>query len=156
MSKELEEFYALVNGIVDDCCEMIGEPITATIKQEAYERLMRTERMQTIENGLKRLEALDNSKPNEALECLEKLELLTCDFEWYKDNIDTIKQALIQAEKDKRFRDIIVNKNVDIWLLKSCLTVEQYNYSITKIDSCDVFNLTEEEFNFLKEMSNNE
>ncbi len=51
--------------------------------------------LQIVKKGLERLEAIKNSNPSDAMKCLEKLELLTCDFEWYKDNINTIKQALI-------------------------------------------------------------
>ena len=105
----------------------------------------------TIENGLQRLESIDNSNPNEALECLEKLELLTCDFEWYKDNINTIKQALLKAQEQEKVLKIIKEKNVNTLLLELAENLEEYNERIVPNGK-----LTEEEFDLLKRHFKNE
>lgn len=55
-----------------------------------------------IEEALERLEAFDNANPSEALECLEIMYDLYCAGYGINDErFKTIKQALIQAEKDK-------------------------------------------------------
>ena len=55
---------------------------------------------------------------------------------------------------DKRIRaiDIVFKKYVDVWYLRVCYTVEQYNLHIRSMDNSDVFELTKEEFDLLKEM----
>ena len=63
----------------------------------AYNGITKNEMFNTIKQAL--LSKQISVENSEAMKCLEKLELLTCDFEWYKDNINTIKQALIQAER---------------------------------------------------------
>ena len=53
----------------------------------------------TVEEALKRLEAIDNAEPSEALKCLENL----CDeFPILKKDYKIIKQALLQYEQDKK------------------------------------------------------
>lgn len=69
---------------------------------------------------------------------------------------DVVKEWGEIIEKELKALEIIKEKNVDIWILKSCLTLEQYNYSITKMDNCNVFNLVQEEFDLLKEVLCNE
>lgn len=76
--------------------------------QDSFEKAQKY--FDIIEEALKRLESIDNANSSEALECLEKLELLTCDFEWYKDNINTIKQALIKAEKEHKALDLLMQE----------------------------------------------
>lgn len=100
-----------------------------------------------IAKELDRLEQIDNANPSEALECLEKLELLTCDFEWYKDNINTIKQALIKSQEQEKVLKIIKKKNVMIYALKVSKTVDDYNDLVSTDEQ-----LTQEEFDLIKEV----
>ena len=81
------------------------------------------------------------------MECLEKLELLTCDFEWYKDNINTIKQALIKSQEQEKVLKIIKKKNVMIYALKVSKTVDDYNDLVSTDEQ-----LTQEEFDLIKEV----
>lgn len=138
-----------------------------------------------IDKVLQRLEQIDNARVfekvecSEALECLEKLEELVQNIEnvyespysngeeSYND-LNTIKQALIQAENnrikleksekiisrliDKKSKkelawDIAKNKLVDVFKLYNCKTVEEYNQA--QYRDCK---LTEEEFELLKEV----
>lgn len=106
MSKELEA----LNKIQHDFGQLKGQELVS-----CYE---------TIFNALQRLEAIDNATPSEALECLEKLKGIEISSMPFKDDygieevdlndirkvgsqlntdfkeyIDTIKQALLNAEK---------------------------------------------------------
>lgn len=84
------------------------------------------EALDTIENALNRLEAIDNANPSEALECLERIEadliglpkhVTEYDniFDDYlydiENNIDTLKQALLKAQElekeNKLLKEII-------------------------------------------------
>ena len=135
-------------------------------------------------NELLKYKQMDNSNPNEALECLEEVKGYRTgginSVEVYleeTENYDVIKKTLIkeqELEKEneilkgqmkyltevvtefQKILKIIKEKNVDIWLLKSCLTLELYNFSITKMDNCKVFNLTQEEFDTLKRWLEND
>ena len=64
---------------------------------------------ETIEQALERLEAIDNAEPSEALECLELIggayllwgaETVADGF---KEEISTIKQALLKAQEPKKY-----------------------------------------------------
>lgn len=63
-----------------------------------------------VQDGLKRLEAIDNAEPSEALECLERIgaeklargELIRNDNK-LEPYIDTIKQALLKAQEPKHY-----------------------------------------------------
>jgi len=64
--------------------------------------------LDTIKQALKRLESIDNANPSEALECLEKIIDNLDDYADFEikqeanEYIDTIKQALLKAEQDKK------------------------------------------------------
>ena len=90
--------------------------------------------------------AIDNTNPNEALECLAKIkDTFGCDMVYYHSNsIDTIKQALIKAQEQEKVLKIIFEKGIDIGWLRQCKTVEEYNYH------CEAKHLTQEEFDTLK------
>jgi hypothetical protein len=95
-----------------------------------------------IKKALQRLESIDNAKPSEALECLDNLEnslslanelLRVTDTSAMDKYIATIKQALIQAKKDKIIADFIrehyklsndINKNY--LELKKPITEEEH------------------------------
>ena len=125
-----------------------------------------------IDEAFQRLEAIDNANPSEALECLESMyaRLPQWDLCRNQDQHNTIKQALIQAEIDKKQLelyiqentklfsnlvnkskkelafDIIKGKNVMIHLLKCVSSVEEYNDYVSTDEQ-----LTQEEFDTLKE-----
>ena len=65
-----------------------------------------------LESALKRLEAIDNSEPSEALECLEKVysRLPQWDLSRNVDQCNIIKQALLNAQE---FNEILEKYYVD-------------------------------------------
>ena len=102
-------------------------------------------------------EAIDQANPNEALESLDKVNNYLNDVYDYKEikeevrkDINYIKQKLIKAKKQEKVLEIIINKNVEMWLLKDSVTLEQYNNRIHS--GCG--KLTPEEFDTLKRYCN--
>ena len=133
-----------------------------------------------IEKALQRLESIDNAKPSEALKCLEKANDYLNNVYDYKEikeevrnDINTIKQALLKAQEDeeenkrlwndittisKQYTDlmleyqeqekvleIIKKKEVRLWQLRVSTDLESYNYHCLEEEE-----LTEEEFDLLK------
>lgn len=160
---------------------MSKEEIFAIIDDELEKRKLNTFLLWDFPNAVKKridelYQSVDNAKPSEALKCIDVLKEDGCITTLYQGKaLEIIKQALIKAQEQEKvlnealklngewaeelddkneILNIIKEKNVDIWLLKSCLTVEQYNFSITKMDNCNVFNLTKEEFELLKRWFN--
>lgn len=112
-----------------------------------------------------RLESIDNAEPSEALKCVDKIlgyfgkaqvETMTLS----KCNVLTIKQALLKAQKEHKALEIIKEKNVnmfgfkrDIKQLGNRFTYKYYQSNLGNYHSgFDIQELTEEEFNLLKEV----
>lgn len=119
-----------------------------SLTKEQYARVQ--EYNDIIEQALHRLEAIDNADPSEAMECLQQLAEMadkcwvSCDVHKWKT---TIKQALLKSQEQEKVLKIIIDKEVNLGMLKICKTVEQYNAG------CKIFGrneLTEEEFELLK------
>jgi hypothetical protein len=97
---------------------------------------------------------LDNANPSEALEILLKAKQV-CDVSCIemcnncqkKSAYNSIKQALLKAQKEHKALDIIKEKKVNILLLELAENVDEYNERIVPNGQ-----LTEEEFNLLKEI----
>ena len=105
--------------------------------------------------ALQRLESLDNAKPSEALNGLEYIcKILNekrIDVKWlFKNDYNTIKKTLLKSQEQEKVLEIIINKNVEMWLLKDSVTLEQYNNRIHS--GCG--KLTPEEFDTLKRYCN--
>lgn len=104
MSKELEalERLAMPDEIHIKECKKLGIGLT-----EDYD---------VVEKALQRLEAIDNANPSEALKGLEKI----CDVSkndmdinigWiFKHEIDTIKQALLKAQKEHNSINLLMQE----------------------------------------------
>ena len=106
------------------------------------------------------LKAIDNSNPSEALECIESLRQ-ECKSTYFDENgkqwwttdknkdyrCNTIKQAFLKAQKQEKVLEIIKVKDVDMYSLRRCETVEEYNIHFA-IDEYQ--ELTQEEFDTLK------
>ena len=95
------------------------------------------------------LQFINNTEPSEALKCLE---CLYCESDDYRSVdkakcYETIKQALLNVEKELKALEIIKNKLVDVFKLYNCKTIEEYNQA--QYRDCM---LTKEEFNLLKEV----
>ena len=115
-----------------------------------------------IKQCLKRLEAIDNAEPSEALNGLEFIcKILNekrIDVKWlFKKDYNTIKQALLQAQKDRKALEIIKEKNVACDLFWNDFVDNGFGYHYYlekwyKFQSTDNKKLTEEEFNLLKEV----
>ena len=108
------------------------------------------------QRALQRLEEIDNAKPSEAMESLERIdkEYATIENEDFKICFNTIKQALIKAQEQEKVLKIIKENNVDVFFLRNnCDTVEEYNKEINNntMHYCygNCRELTQEEFNLL-------
>ena len=122
---------------------------------------------QIVQQELKRLEAIDNSNPNEALRCLDSLDDMFYlvkrrttengnheEYEFYPcetKEYDIIEQALIKSQEQEKIFKIIKEKQVNFSLLMISDNVEDYNFYIPNIPCVEHKRcLTEEEFNLLK------
>ena len=103
------------------------------------------------------LESIDNAEPSEALECLMYLK---AEFRDYPSAFNSIKNALLKAQKEHKALEIIKEKNVnmfgfkrDIKQLGNRFTYKYYQSNLGNYHSgFDIQELTEEEFNLLKEV----
>lgn len=74
-------------------------------------------------------------------------------------NLSLIKDVLLRSNGllDTACWKITTKKCVDIWALASCSNVEEYNSRFLKKSNCELFLLSEVEFNILKKgFKNNE
>ena len=114
-----------------------------------------------IKQALQRLESIDNAKPSEALEDLDDFKnglvnketgMIMFNQVWFKNQIDTIKQALSKAQELEKVLNIIKEKPTDSRIAIAYLgttinpTYEDYCL-IVKIDL-----LPKKEFDLLKEI----
>ena len=80
-----------------------------------------------IEKALKDYESIDNSNPSEALECVEALKEDGCITTLYQGKaLETIRQALLQAEQYKKVLNSLIGKV--IWVdngILECGNTEQ-------------------------------
>lgn len=164
MSKELECFKRIKNLLV---CVDYEKDIVKSVNE------IIPKSCDKVEQALERLESIDNSSLNEALIDLEKIKIgFGCDMAYYDLNLEyeTVKQALIKSqdlEKEnellkgqmkcltevvtefQKILSIIKKKDVDIYILQSCETLEEYNSKIVHIVG-ETRELTQEEFELLK------
>ena len=92
------------------------------------------------------------SKGLEALERVKKFSvLLDSEKDIVKDLVEIIPNTLKTIEKELQALEIIKNKGVDILALQHYQNASQYNFSLRGKFS----QLTEEEFNLLKDVLNN-
>ena len=107
---------------------------------------------------LSRLYEIENAKPSIALEKVnhilslfggEKVQIETMTLS--KCNILTIKQALMKAEEDKKFIDLILNKPqlLNCFGLDGVLTWEDFEDTYSDEDK-EYINTTKEEFEFMR------
>ena len=89
-----------------DSLERLAMPDELHIKECKKLGIGLTEDYDVVEQALKRLEAIDNANPSEALECLEKVysRLPQWDLSRNVDQCNIIKQALLKAQE-------LVNEN---------------------------------------------
>lgn len=105
-----------------------------------------------IEKALQRLEAIENAKPSEAIEWLEtKCYVESPQDEKFEECCSTIKQALIKAQEQEKVLEIIKEKKVDVFRFKEL----DFNIFNQLQKSCKLPELTQEEFDLLKEVLNN-
>ena len=148
MSKEKEAF------------DILLQHIETETDWSDYEKVKNAHK--TVEEALKRLEAIDNAEPSEALNDLEFIcKILNekrIDVKWlFKKDYNTIKQALLQGQKEHRALEIIKEKRVVCDLFWNDFVDNGFGYHYYlekwyKFQSTDNKKLTEEEFNLLKEV----
>ena len=168
MSKELEyEINNFANLLHKDCMNLMeclkkqsedNKPILYLGKH--YEKVILP--LEEYQKMCNRLESIDNANPNEALNGLEFIcKILNekrIDVKWlFKKDYNTIKQALLQAQKDRKALEIIKEKNVACDLFWNDFVDNGFGYHYYlekwyKFQSTDNKKLTEEEFNLLKEV----
>ena len=139
-------------GLIKRTCEIYMET-TRFLKGSDIIANQIKEALNTIQN---RLESIDNANPSEALECVERIgaeklargELIRNDDK-VEPYLNTIKQALIKAEKEHKALETIKEKCVDVFRINYYITsnriIELEEYKRDR-------NLTEEELELLKEV----
>ena len=151
MSKDLEKEYKYSN------LELLRE-IWFNVPEGSQK--IHQKHFDLILSKLKELQAIKESKPSEAMRCLEELgEFETDDINGedikLKDDNDlknyynTIKQALLKSQEQEKVLGIIFEKNVDIIMIRMSETLDKYNQMIYK-DNFNRKELTQEEFDLLK------
>ena len=143
------------------------------VGNDTYRLYLKKNDIELLEKELQRLEVIDNAEPSEALKCIEyienKLDTLKreykshlnhrCDDLFIQKHIfTTIKQYILKAQTQENLLKIIKEKRVDMFILESVSCASVYNATLEK-DFYKVDNyrfLTDEEFDSLKEMLNNE
>lgn len=160
MSKELEyEINNFANLLHKDCMNLMeclkkqsedNKPILYLGKH--YEKVILP--LEEYQKMCNRLESIDNANPNEALECLERVEETTKAysidlFSEFALDLDTIKQALLKAQKDRKALEIIKKtKNIKVSFYENG---SGKHYKI-EFDKTRNQTITEEEFELLKEV----
>ena len=168
MSKELEyEINNFANLLHKDCMNLMeclkkqsedNKPILYLGKH--YEKVILP--LEEYQKMCNRLEAIDNANPSEALNGLEFIcKILNekrIDVKWlFKKDYNTIKNALLKAQKDRKALEIIKEKRVVCDLFWNDFVDNGFGYHYYlekwyKFQSTDNKKLTEEEFNLLKEV----
>ena len=171
----LEQFKELMSTLVESSAKEQGlQFVNAEVIQQVYENLMRTEEIKKIYDALEReerqallfkhlrrndmkdvipLSSVIGGLPREEKEKYiehiyynwarlnEKYEKLQEELELYKE----------ESLSFQRFEHLVTSKQVNYELLLSCKVVEDYNLEVDMLwNDPKLYNLTEEEFDFLK------
>lgn len=126
-----------------------------------------TQDYEIVKQAVLELKSIKEANHSEALEELKRIDynitylLSDCDINEEVDmnftsikehkSCEIIKQALIKGEKEHKALEIIKEKNVDVKLLKLSTNLLDY-YTRVKHKTGENTELTEEEFNLLKEV----
>lgn len=121
--------------------------------------------IESFRNRLKQvldyLKSIDNAKPNETLEVLDKIisPLLEPILAKYEDDLSdkitanyfALKQALIKAQEDKRFIELILNKPqlLNVFALDGVHTWEEFEDTFSDEDK-EYINTTKEEYEYMR------
>ncbi len=112
----------MINDYLDALNYVWYNYYTEELSQDEVEQIEK--HLNIVQDSLKRLESIDNSKPSEALECLERFfnsrkiyepnntvifDCITC--------LNTIKQALIKSQEQEKVLKILKERQVNIALL---------------------------------------
>lgn len=112
-----------------------------------------------LEEAITELKAIKEAEPSEALKGLKHIKKYyvpePCSSTTY-DYLEIIQQTLLKTQflekenaDNKRVLEIIKEKDVDIYILNSCKTVDEYNSKIVHIVG-ETRELTQDEFDLLK------
>jgi hypothetical protein len=140
MKKEFEKALNCVDILKEDGC------ITTIYQGKALE---------TIRQALIELKSIKEANPSEALKQVTYLSAILPDWQRVNNGVDSlsiIKQALTTKSKKEQAFDIANKKCVNMFRLAVDDNVVEYN----KWAGFDEYQLTEEEFNLLKEVLKNE
>ena len=110
---------------------------------------------QIVQQGLLRLEAIDNAKPSEALEKLFDTLVYSNNKIEAQKYYDTIKNYILKAQEQEKVLKIIFEKRVNFYDVYLFTKVENYNnIMITMFGYPKEFLLSKEEFDLLKRYFN--
>ena len=156
ISFDITKFFQVI-GEIRECLQRL-EAIENTNPSEALEDLeimyesycmgygINDERFKNIKQAL--IKSQEQEKEN-----VRNEEILQ---KYYQDGITLDSVRTLKQERDnyKRVLDIIKEKCVSMWHLMKSKTVEDYNFYliIEGIEDTNIFKLTQEEFELLKEM----
>lgn len=154
MSKEYSE------ALEKMCCATLEEDLSV---RDIYEN-----EYGIVEQALQRLEAIDNANPSEAMEELDKLERCADSIRelpmsnWLDlaENETQLELEILKwvsnIKKALKVLNVIKEKNVDTYCLKTCISLEHYNSEMRLKNQNNTYSyeiwyeLTEEEFDLLK------
>lgn len=161
MGKVFEALETLISktGCMNDTCANLNECLKSnfckynTDDLPIYPMCPDYEMAKTLKNALTELKAIKEAKPSEALELVYLIKDYFSNMIPYSDWINNIEKYILKAQEQEKVLEIIKEKDVDIYILKSCKTVDEYNSSIVHIVG-ETRELTEEEFDLLKRYLN--
>lgn len=147
--------------------EALDELFDLIFSQDSFEKAQKC--YDILEEALTELQAIKEAKPNEAMEDLDNIirgfnetttgmyglgevvvgnELEYC----YKNELNTIKATLQQAEKLEKAWEVVNNKEVNMIRFKAVVMLNGNANDYNKNEEYKERHLTEEEFDLLKEM----
>lgn len=161
MSKELDYINERIERLEFHIAHPNEYNITPTIKVKINDGAVYKEEVATLKRIKQQLESIDNAKPSEALECLEKTisPLLEPILAEYEDDLSdkitanyfVLKQTLIKSQEDKRFIELILNKPqlLNVFALDGVHTWEEFEDTFSDEDK-EYINTTKEEYEYMR------
>ena len=156
MTKELEAFNNIM-GTYGNTNSLEGTYDDFLIIKKALQRLEQIEKGKNTDiiGNLMAFKNIEQANPSEALEQVKFFKSqdfydeIGQHYGFIDERCKVIEEALIKAQEQKQVLEIIKEKDVDIYILKNCKTVDEYNSSVVHIVG-ETRELTQEEFELLK------
>lgn len=162
MSKELDYINERIERLEFHIAHPNEYNITPTIKVKINDGAVYKEEVATLKRIKQQLESIDNTTLSEALECFEEIgkTLMFTDEETLETKTlkevmpnyyRKCKQALIKAQEDKRFIELILNKPqlLNVFALDGIHTWEEFEDTFSDEDK-EYINTTKEEYEYMR------